>query len=152
MSLSIYTERSEVPGDMRVVDYNDSYFDGVLLQRDDLSRLVLQTVDLVQVYTDKAYIGRDSELGYLNKSYLSTGCKTLLNIIASPDVCFDICECGSNALQFLSLLKIGHVFWKRPVINYMYSSSCDIIIHGKHFTNSDNFMDYISMRGDTNEE
>lgn len=46
------------------------------------------------------FYGRTANYGSLRKDYLSSGTKTLLNIISHPDKCFDVCECGGNVLSF----------------------------------------------------
>ena len=48
---------------------------------------------------------------------LSTGCKTVLNVMYNPDKVFDIRECGDNALDVLYALENGKVFCEYPVIS-----------------------------------
>lgn len=56
----------------------------------------------VIVYNSPAtFIGRDPSLGALYKQHLSTGTKTLLNVLNHPDKCFSTIECGYNALTLL---------------------------------------------------
>lgn len=58
----------------------------------------------VIVYNSPAtFIGRDPSLGALYKQHLSTGTKTLLNVLNHPDKCFDtmqyhICSISSRAM------------------------------------------------------
>lgn len=48
---------------------------------------------------------------------LSTGCKTVLNIMYNPDVVFDLRECGDNALDVIYSLEAGNVFCDYPMIS-----------------------------------
>ncbi|MDE7307768.1 MAG: DUF4869 domain-containing protein [Lachnospiraceae bacterium] len=58
-------------------------------------------IDKAEYTTSLTFLERTNILGNLNKSMLSTETKTLLNIINHPDICFNVAECGNNALQFL---------------------------------------------------
>lgn len=141
MSLRIYTEKEEIPSNMRFVDYNDIFFNGVSLKDDEISEKIMSEIDQAHYSSEKTFIGRDSSLGNLNKENLSTGCKTLLNILYSPCECFDVVECGENALRLLPLIKDGNILWKTPVLHG--NTTCDIDIHGKHFTDFREFLKYV---------
>ena len=54
----------------------------------------------------------------LNIDKLSTGCKTVLNIMYNPDKVFDICECGDNALDVIYSLPEGNVYCDYPFISF----------------------------------
>ena len=45
-----------------------------------------------------------------NIGNLSTGCKTILNIIFNEDVIFNISECGMNYLDYIYNLDSGNVY------------------------------------------
>ena len=143
MCLRIYTDKKEIPPNIKFVDYNDMFFNGGILQSDKISKLVMQKIDGAEYGTENTFIGRDKSLGKLNKEHLSTGCKTLLNIVANPDKCFDVIECGPNALQLLPLIKDGNIYWNVPVLHYVGNADCDIRIHDKHFTDFREFLGYI---------
>ncbi|MGN0153208.1 MAG: DUF4869 domain-containing protein [Lachnospiraceae bacterium] len=143
MSLRIFTDKSEIPSDMKLIDYNDLFFNGQSLADDEVSEIVMREIDKAEYNTENTFIGRDKSLGSLNKEHLSTGCKTLLNIISNPDKCFDVIECGSNALSLLPLIRNGNVLWKLPVLHYVGNTSCDIVIHNQHFTDFKKFLAYV---------
>lgn len=143
MCLTVYRDRSSVPSNVRIVDVNDSYFDArTLLKNTALEKEILKTIDKAECSSPLTFIGRDKRLGSLNKSCLSTGSKTLLNIISNPDVCFNVCECGNNALKFIPKMRSGIVLWKRPFILADDNEPCDIEIEGRHFTDLYSFLSY----------
>lgn len=82
-------------------------------------------------------------MGALNKNLLSTGTKTLLNVASHPNVCFDVCECGNNALNLLVSLTEGMVYWKTPAISYIGDGICDIVFHGVRCTNFYEFLNNV---------
>lgn len=143
MSLRIYTDKKEVPANTEVIGYNDKFFDGVLLSNDEISSIVMNKIDHATYNSPTTFIGRDKSLGALNKEHLSTGCKTLLNIITNPDKCFDVVECGQNALALIPFIKEGNILWEVPILHYRGNAKCDIIIHDKRFTDFRRFLSYI---------
>lgn len=150
MALNIYTDKNLVPKDKKIIDFNDSFFDVfTTISNYDLVRSILYKVDKAEYHSSKTFIGRTKELGALNKSMLSTGTKTLLNIIEHPDKCFNTIECGSNALSFIPLIKDGNIIWKVPVLVTIPSIDCNIILNNnKQFNNFYDLQNYvISKRG-----
>lgn len=142
MSLCIYTSVQEVPDHLgRVINYNNLYFDGQDLEDTPLVRKVLEAVDQAEYISPAMILGRDKDLGALNKSCLSTGCKTLLNIISSPLKCFDVIECGVNVLQLLPLVTSDHVLWREPALPRVMIQNCDITYQGIVYHNFIDFLD-----------
>ena len=118
MSLKIITNRQELNEiDVKFVDYNDMFFQSLALRDDEMTKTILQNIDNAEYASEDMIIGRDKKIGALNKSCLSTGCKTLLNIIYNPNVCFDVAECGRNALEMLSVIKDGMIFFGK-ILSY----------------------------------
>lgn len=145
MALYIYTDKLNIPEGIKIIDFNDSYFD-VFTTIDDTSlvRSILATIDKAEYNSDNTFIGRTKELGALNKSMLSTGTKTLLNIIQHPDKCFNTIECGANALEFLPLVGEGKVIWKVPVLTTIPNAKCNIILNDKEcFTDFHDLQKYV---------
>ena len=143
MSLVIYTSKEELMVGMQYVNYNDQFFQWMYLHDDETTKTILREIDRARYNSKTTFIGRDKDLGVLNKEYLSSGCKTLLNILYNPDKCFDISLCGNNALSLLRLIKNGNVVWRKPVLHFVGESDCDIIIDGYHFTDFREFLHYI---------
>lgn len=135
--LTIYTEMSEIPEDMKVVIDSDSYFDAKSRIPDNiLVREILKQIDEASYNTDTTFIGRDAEQGGLNKMYLSTGSKTLINIINFNDVCFDVRGCGNNVLDLLPKLSCetdGFIYWKNYAYPFPENCECDIMFKGQRF-------------------
>lgn len=143
MCLKIYTDKKDIPKDMMFINYNDLFFAGETLLNNDISNEIMKRVDKATYSSPHTFVGRDKQLGNLSKGLLSTGCKTLLNIAKNPDKCFDVTECGPNALSILPLITEGNILWEVPVLHYRGNTSCDITIHDKHFTDFREFLSYI---------
>lgn len=111
-----------------------------LLSNTDVVSDILSVVDKAKYSSDLTFIGRTKELGALNKSMLSTGTKTLLNIINYPDRCFNVVECGNNALQFIPRLAEGHILWELPVVVCRDRFECDIDYRGRHYVDFHEFL------------
>ncbi|MBE5869901.1 MAG: DUF4869 domain-containing protein [Lachnospiraceae bacterium] len=58
-------------------------------------------MDKAEHVNNKVLNGQDNYLGRLNVANLSTGTKTLINILKHPEVCFDIFDWGMNGRQFI---------------------------------------------------
>lgn len=143
MSLRIYTHKEEIPNGMKFVNYNDLFFNGGCLRNDTLSRKIMKEIDQAEYSSENTFIGRDKCLGSLNKEHLSTGCKTLLNIVYNPDKCFDVIECGVNALNLLPLIQNGNILWEMPVLHYIGDGDCDIVSQDIHFTKFRDFLKFM---------
>lgn len=134
MSLNIYTKKELIPNDMLYISANDPYFNAnTPLSDDTLVADIIKNIDGAIRNSEFTFIGREAELGALNKEHLSTGTKTLLNILENPDICFNIEECGVNVLDYIPRIKNGNVFWKHPVHCIDTDGSCDIYLDGKHY-------------------
>lgn len=143
MSLKIYRTKDEIPNGIRFVNSNDAYFNGhTQLNGSELESEILRCIDKARYNSAFTFIGRDVNLGALNIQQLSTGTKTLLNILSNPDVCFNVVECGSNALRLLPLVKDGHILWRTAFAPYSGDALCDISYHDKEFSNFYEFMRY----------
>lgn len=143
MSLNVYTNREDIPKGMQFINYNDKFFLSTSLRNDKFSGMVMKKIDKAEFHSRDTFIGRDKSLGALNKEHLSTGCKTLLNIINNSDKCFDVMECGQNALELLPIITEGNILWINPVLHFIGDAECDIIIHDNRFTAFRKFLQYI---------
>lgn len=144
MSLKIYRSINDIPKGIKIIFNNDSYFSGCTnLSDDDLTKSIIFKIDKAMYRSEYTFLGRDKELGGLNKDMLSTGCKTLLNVIQHPNICFDITECGYNALQLLPLIKNGMVLWSFPFVPYAGDEECDIEYDNVVYSNFFEFMEAV---------
>lgn len=154
MSLNVYTDIQSIPEGMDIVNNNDTYFlANTQLMEGGLIGEILGTVDEAEYVSSEAFISRVKGFGALNKSNLSTGTKTLLNIIQHPQKVFNVIECGDNALNFLSKLHEGNVLWEHPIIYFpddMYD--CDIEHEGKKYTKISDFLNFCRYGGEDDED
>lgn len=143
MSLKIYRSVDEVPSEIKVVNSNDSFFNVMTdLTNTELVCNILRTVDKAEFNSNQTFIGRTKELGALHKSMLSTGTKTLINIIQHPEFCFNVVECGNNVLQFIPKITEGHILWELPVAVCRDRPKCDIDYRGRHCAE---FLEFLSQ-------
>lgn len=85
MSLNVYLTKEEVPENLVIIRKNDDYFNGLTILHDtEFVHKVLWDIDMAKRCTDITFIERTISLGALNKSCLSTGTKTILNIYSHP--------------------------------------------------------------------
>lgn len=146
MSLHIYTDKKYIPSDLQFIDNNNLFFKQTTLINTPECKKVLSTIDKATYLDENNFLPRDAEVGPLNKSCLSTGTKTLLNILNNPNKCFDVTECESNALELMCELAEGHVYWHPPCLFITGSKPCDIILNNKkQFTRLRHFLT-IAMR------
>lgn len=144
MSLHIYTSKEQIPENVKYIKINDAYFDvRTDIPDSELSRKILKEIDKAEYVNDKVFKGRTEAFGNLDKSMLSTGTKTLFNIIMHPKVCFDVLECGVNALNNLPYIQEGHILWEYPMTFPDESAiPCDIICDDKHYSE---FFDFLRV-------
>lgn len=139
MSLNIYYDESCVPAGMSVVKYNDAYFDSKIKLRDTpIVRYLLGQIDDASYMSEYTIISnKHINRGALYSSYLSTGCKTALNVVlgsVESNVCISTIEMGRNAWNALLKASTGNVLLCYTSITRDLSDTCDIIFDGKHYT------------------
>ena len=143
MSLIVYTKKEDVPDEIKIIKDNDLYFNAfTFFTGSDLESLILNEVDVAKVLSDKTFMGRSDCFGPLDRMYISSGSKTLLNVLSCPDICFDCTECGSNALGLLSKFRDGCVFLPWRYIYFTGEGRCDIVCNGRHFVDFYDFINY----------
>lgn len=139
MSLQVYN-KTDPP--ISVIVDNDTYFDGhTELDSGDMCAGILKVIDKAVYNSPATFIGRDPSLGALYKQHLSTGTKTLLNVLNHPDKCFSTIECGYNAISYMLNFKQGNVYIPNTFIFSpgLTSDNIDIVWDGKHFTKLSKF-------------
>ena len=81
---------------------------------------------MLTIYKNKKDIPSDKEYVELNDLYfnmntidkLSSGCKTVLNVLYNPEKVFCLKECGENALDVLFGFEKGAVYSDYPIIPF----------------------------------
>lgn len=145
MSLKIYQNREEIPEGIRVVDVNDSWFNQYTKLRDiEKVKQILWSVDEARRADDTHFYPKIDPDGKIPKMFLSTGCKTALNVLSQPDICFNVIECGDNALTEILRLQNGCVLWEIVSVAYLCDDeSVDVIIEDMHFTEASSAIEYL---------
>ncbi|MCR4683830.1 MAG: DUF4869 domain-containing protein [Lachnospiraceae bacterium] len=72
-------------------------------------RKILSEVEKVE-FTDDSHIVSKFNGAITDITKISTGCKTLLNIIANPDKVFSVVECGDNVMEIIYGLNNGKIY------------------------------------------
>lgn len=143
--LTVYTNKQQIANDgKKLIRVNDLFFNTETnLSNTEITKKILKTIDKAEYNSEFTFIGRTKALGALNKNMLSTGTKTLLNILEHPDLCFDVCECSNNALCMLPLIREGNIYWRYPAAAYSADIECDILYNGEHFSSFDAFLESV---------
>ena len=116
--ITIYKNKKDIPDNVEYVELNDVFFNqNTVSKLDDRAKVIVEKID------NSRLIGRykiESKFNgvTLDVDCLSTGCKTVLNVMFFPDKVFCIKECGDNALEVLYKLEDGAVYSDYAVIPF----------------------------------
>lgn len=143
MSLNLYIRRRDVP--VPLEDLNDLFFDSTLLENDDFTKLVLKRVDRCEFVSESSVFSDVFKL-QVPVSMLSVECKTILNVHYNQDLCFNVVECGNEALLCLFKLTDGNVYCRYPVVCVAddEDDKCDIMCLGMHFVSLMDMVEYLT--------
>ena len=103
--INVYTEKKNLKD---WIFQNDLYFN-LNTGNEEMSQKeidLIQQVDEAKLTPDK-HIETKYGLGTIRN--LSSGCKTLLNIVKHPDKVVNVEECGPNVLRILFTLSLIHI-------------------------------------------
>lgn len=112
LMIDIYTERKDSKD---WIFYNDLYFN-LNTGNEDMSQKeidLIQQVDEAKLTPDK-HIETKYGLGTIRN--LSSGCKTLLNIVKHPDKVVNVEECGPNVLRIIFTMDNIKIYMSRPTL------------------------------------
>lgn len=145
MALKVY-ERGMQLGNTVVC--NDAFFNAKTFLGEDkkVRELLLKIDDAERLSAETFLDNKHKEWGGIFKNYLSTGMKTVLNIISYKDICFDTLECGANVLGEILCLENGMIVYTPALLQGYFGRDCDIEYYGEHF---DKIGDFLAWR-DTN--
>ena len=92
-----------------IVNANDSFFNKYTFGNLDYTQAknIVREIDKVEL-TEDFKIKSHFTSGELDLSKLSTGCKTVLNVVTYPNKVFNVIECGLNALNVMYKISIGN--------------------------------------------
>ena len=116
--ITIYKNKKDIPDNMDYVELNDVFFNqNTGSKLDDRAKVIVEKIDhsrLIGKYKIESKFNGVT----LDVDCLSTGCKTVLNVMLFPDKVFCIKECGDNALEVLYKLEDGAVYSDYAVIPF----------------------------------
>ena len=115
--ITVYKKKA-IPKEMELIRLNDIYFNKFTAEKIDVKAAgVILDVDQSELI-DRFSIKSRFDKGILNIDKLSTGCKTVLNIMYNPEKVFDIRECGENAIDIIYGLEKGNITCEYPLISF----------------------------------
>lgn len=101
-----------------LVNVNDVFFNIKTVHLlDERAKDVISIIDHAEMLSQYSIKSRFDSM-ILNIDRLSTGCKTVLNIMYNPEIVFDIRECGDNALDIIYSLSEGKIYCDYPLISF----------------------------------
>lgn len=129
----------------KVITANDSYFNRYTFQELDYNQAkdIIKSIDGVDLLNDFKVKSQFTE-GEIDLSKLSTGCKTVLNVVTYPEEIFTAVECGLNALNVIYQKSIGKIYMKELITSITENIKCDILVIDKNGERA--FSDTKSMR------
>lgn len=120
--IRVYRNINDIPDDMEYVQLNDIYFNEVTCDLlDDRAADIIKQIDsseLIGKYKIRSRFGDD----ILNIDKISSGCKTVLNVLYNSDKVFWLLDCGENALEVLYGFEKGNVYSETPMIPFEMGS------------------------------
>lgn len=115
--ITVYRVKS-APKGMEIIRLNDVYFNKyTAMELDERAGDIINKIDHSE-WIDQYTIRSRFDGTILNIDKLSTGCKTVLNILYYPEKIVDIRECGDNALDVIYSLPFGNVCCDYPLISF----------------------------------
>lgn len=115
--ITVYRQDA-VPKEMEIIRLNDVYFNKhTSTMLDERAGKIIQKIDRSE-WLDQYLIKSQFDHSSLSIDKLSTGCKTLLNIMYNQDKVFDIRECGDEVLDMIYSLEKGNICCDYPLISF----------------------------------
>lgn len=116
--ITIFKDKKDIPRDMEYIELNDLFFN-----QNTVAKLDERAVTIVEQIDQAKLVGKykiESKFNgvTLDVDRLSTGCKTVLNVLYFPKKVFCLKECGNNALEILYNLECGYVYSDYAVIPF----------------------------------
>lgn len=116
--ITIFKDKKDIPGNMEYVELNDLFFNqNTVSFIDKQAEKIIEMIDDTKLISKYKIYSRFDEIA-LDIDRLSTGCKTVLNVLYYPDKVFCLKECGNNALEILYHFETGHVFSEYALIPF----------------------------------
>lgn len=108
--ITIFKNKDDIPHDMEYIELNDIYFNQNTAHKlDDRAKKIIEIIDEAKLISKYKICSKFNDI-VLDVDKISTGCKTVLNVLYNPDKVFCMKECGNNALELLYNLETGSVY------------------------------------------
>lgn len=116
--ITIFKDKKDMPSDLEYVELNDIFFNQNTVSKiDEKANAIIEKIDASKLI-GKYKIESKFNGVTLDVDCLSTGCKTVLNVLYFPDRIFCLKECGDNALEVLYELEKGTVYSDYAIIPF----------------------------------
>ncbi len=106
----------DIPDNMEYIALNDVFFDqNTASKLDEQAKTIIKQIDgaeLISQYTIRSIFNGVT----LDIDRLSSGCKTVLNVLYYTDKLFCLKECGDNTLEVLYRMEQGNVYSEYAMI------------------------------------
>lgn len=120
--ITIFKDKQDIPRGMEYVELNDLFFNqNTVSFLDNQAGKIIEMIDDAKLISKYKIYSKFDEIA-LDIDRLSTGCKTVLNVLYFPDKVFCLKECGKNALEMLYHFKTGCVFSEYAMIPFSMDS------------------------------
>lgn len=108
--LTVYKNKADIPQGKDYIELNDLFFNqNTAVKLDENAKRIIEKIEGTK-QIGKFKIKSKFNSTSLDIDCLSTGCKTVLNVMYFPDKIFCLKECGENALEVLFELNYGSVY------------------------------------------
>ncbi len=116
--ITIFKNKKDIPPAMNYVELNDVFFNqNTVTELDDRASAIVEKIDASRLIGKYKMESRFNGVT-LDIDCLSTGCKTVLNVLYFSDKVFCLKECGDNALEVLYGLETGAVYSDYAIIPF----------------------------------
>ena len=108
--ITIFKNKKDIPQDKEYIELNGIFFNqNTATKLDDRAAKYIQMIDGSELISKYKIRSRFEDIT-LNTDQLSTGCKTVLNVLYFPNKVFCLKECGNNALEILYGSEEGYIY------------------------------------------
>ena len=147
--LNVYVKREDIGNGVEIIDSNDILFNYDLYNNMNVSPLIRNIMKSIDGAKYLQGMDMRSKFGNITSmENLSTGCKTVINIVNHPEAIINCIECGDNVLhKILRHLKMGNVLFEIIPSNADMLIDVNIITkQGNQVVNSlSEFIQYVDL-------
>lgn len=116
--ITIFKNKKDIPQEKEYIELNDIFFNqNTAGKLDEKAERFIEIIDDSKLLSKYKIRSRFDDIT-LNIDQLSTGCKTVLNVLYYPDKVFCLKECGNNALEVLYEFEKGFVYSEYAMIPF----------------------------------